>query len=787
MSTNVFSLHCSPLATAVLVGFKGREILNRPFEFEVFFTVPEGTDVRGAIGSEATLTANREAGGTALSWHGVFVSMRLLHQTRERGLYHALLVPKLWLLRQHVRSHVQTKKGQKVKDFTAATLKDGGLADGADFAFKLNASYPEEEFVCQYHESHLDFVHRWFEREGLYYYFEHQNATSGAPKMMVVDEHSSSKALIGDGHVRYVPQADGDHAQGDDCFNELHFDLLLLPASVAIVDHNYANPAAPVNGKQLVVKGGQGVLHESGYRVFDSGQAERLAQVRAQSIGCRELTLQAKGTYLGLRPGYDFELEEGPSEYPTKYQPIEVRHTATLSAHSPEVQRYTGLRGGRTYEVEVFAIPSDVPYRAPQTAAWPRIYGFEHGTVDGKATSPYAQIDDQGRYLVRFHFDTADLADGSTSTFLRMMQPHGGNPEGFHFPLRKGTEVMLAFLGGDPDRPMIASVAPDAHRPSLVTNRNHTQNVIRTGGKNHMVIEDQDGQQSIDLYTPQMETNFYLGHPRKHAFSTPPEEKSAMSATITAVECSAYLYTGGSAGFVVDGDWWQNVGVDYFVTVGGKSTIEYNGNYVLNVNSPTKKFYNSTLETEIKSGWKDTIASGGVVQKIEGGGWKQEVTGDSEQKIKGNMESVSSGEWALKAKGGWKVEETPGVEWNIGGKGVEIKTGKEFKITAPKIELHATDFFHFEPHKEEFIGHLFEAVGLEEIVAATAQIHAAPLLVHLTGYTAHTGGSHMHTQLHHLETKVTGMKTEATAIATRATKLETEVSCIHKFAIAMMG
>ncbi len=786
MSTNVFSLHCSPLSTAVLVGFRGTEILNRPFEFDVYFTVPEGTDVRKAIGAEATLVANRTESGPGISWHGLFVTLRLLHQTRERALYHGLLVPKLWLLRQHLRSHVQTKKGQKVKEFTTSTLEDGGLADGSDFSFTVGTGYPEEEFVCQYHESHLDFVHRWFEREGLYYYFEHAPGTSGSPKMVIIDEDASFKALLGDGHVRYVPQADGDNAQGVDCFNELHFDIRLLPASVAIVDHNYANPAAPVNGTKPVLKNGRGVIHEYGYRVFESGQAERLAQVKAQSIACRELTLQAKGTYLGLRPGYDFELGEGPSEYPTKYQPIEVRHTAALSSND-ELKRYTGLRGSRTYEVEVLAIPSDVQFRAPQTTAWPRIYGFEHGTVDGKATSPYAQIDDQGRYLVRFHFDTAELADGSTSTFLRMMQPHGGNPEGFHFPLRKGTEVMLAFLGGDPDRPVIASVAPDAHRPSLVTNRNHTQNVIRTGGRNHMVIEDQDGQQSIDIYSPQMESNFYLGHPRRHAFSTPPAEKTAAEATITAVDCSAYLYTGGNAGFVVDGDWWQNVGANYYVDVAGKTTVSYNGNYVLNVNSPTKKFYNSTLETEIASGWRDKIVAGGVEQKIEAGGWKQEVTGDSEQKITGKMESVSSGEWCLKAKGGWKIEETPGVEWTIGGKGVEINTGKEFKVTAPKIEMHSTDFFHFEPHKEEFIGHLLEVVGLEEIVALTAQIHAAPMLVHLTGYTVHTGGSHTHTQLHHLETHVNKMATEITELKTGATKLDNRVTELRKFMLALWG
>jgi type VI secretion system secreted protein VgrG len=784
MSIDVFSLHCSQLPLAKLVGFRGSEQLSQPFQFNVYFTVPESSDVKGAIGAQTTLTANREDAGTALAWHGMFVSLRLLHQTQERALYHGLMVPKLWLLRHFMRSHVQTKKGQKVKDFTAATLVAGGLADGSDFKFDVHGSYPAEELVCQYRETHLDFVHRWFEREGLYYYFQHANGTSGTPKMMVVDEHSSRK-LIGDARVRYVPQADSANAQGVDCFTELSFDMRLLPANVAIVDHNYANPAAPVNGKNAIVKGGHGELHEYGYRVFDSGEAQRLAQVRAQSIACRELTLHARGNYLGLRPGYDFELEEGPSEYPSEFQVLDVHHAGVVAGQSPEVLKLTGLAGARTYEAKVTAIPKDIPFRAPQISTWPRIYGFEHGTVDGKATSSYAQIDDQGRYLVRFHFDTNDLPDGETSTYLRMLQPHGGNPEGFHFPLRKGTEVMVAFLGGDPDRPVIASVAPDAHRPSLVTGKNHTQNILKTGGKNHMVIEDLEGKQSIDLYTPSQETNLYMGVPRVHAFSTPPEEKTSAESVITSVPCAFYLKTCGTAGFDVAGDWWQNVGTNYLVDVAGKTTVSYNGNYVLNVNSPTKLFYNDTLETEIKSGWKDTIVTGGVQQKIEAGGWKQEVTGNSEQAITGELMSSMSD--------GWKVEHTPKVHWDIGEE-VHISAGHKIHLEAPEVHIKVTSFHgHWEPHKFEMIGLLEEFIGnkaevvvaIEEAIGAEAVFCGAA--AHFYGAFSHISGAHFDNHLAHVIHDVAHLKEAVTKLENTPATIINSVTFIKNTAILVIA
>jgi type VI secretion system secreted protein VgrG len=163
------------------------------------------------------------------------------------------------------------------------------------------------------------------------------------------------------------------------------------------------------------------------------------------------------------------------------------------------------------YRVDLMAIAADQQYRHPSHTPWPRIDGFENGIVDGPASSEYAQIDDHGRYLVKFKFDEGTLKDGKASTFVRMMQPHGGAVEGFHFPLRKGTEVMFVFMGGDPDRPVIAGVVPNAQKPSPVLAVNHTQNIIQTGGHNFITLEDQSGSQYINIFCPVFETNLYLG------------------------------------------------------------------------------------------------------------------------------------------------------------------------------------------------------------------------------------------------------------------------------------
>jgi type VI secretion system secreted protein VgrG len=179
----------------------------------------------------------------------------------------------------------------------------------------------------------------------------------------------------------------------------------------------------------------------------------------------------------------------------------------------------------------------------------PRIYGVEEAVICGAATSPYAQIDAHGRYKVKLYFDEGDLVDGKASTWVRMIQPHGGNPEGHHFPLRKGTEVLLVFLGGDPDRPVIAGAAHNSNKPAVVTESNHTLNVIHTGSDNRIEMEDTQGAQYIDISTPPENTQVHLGAthgPHTHNW-------------VVTTDGTGLLHTGGNHDVTVGGDMTEDV------------------------------------------------------------------------------------------------------------------------------------------------------------------------------------------------------------------------------------
>jgi type VI secretion system secreted protein VgrG len=493
---------------ANVVGFRGSEGLSRPYAFDVYINVP-GTEevvIEEAIGMKAKLSI-LDGILEVSSWSGVFASFELVRAIKGNALYHARIVARLWELSLSQHSRMFTKSATPtIPDVIKAVLDEEGITD-YDLDHLKATPYPEEEHVCQYRESSLDFIHRWCEREGIYYFFEQ---TDDGEKVVFVDNKSKHEA-VKTGAVRYHPSASNDRLAGR------HFEHFIArhthtPSSVKLMDYDYLKPTLEVSGNARVSQTGVGEVALYGGRFFTSNQGSRLATIRSEELRARAIVYHAVGAAHGLYPGFNFALEDHPHLGLNKeYLTTSVEHFGFVSDLAAAWGDLVKHVYDDVYRVDLMAIAADQQYRHPSHTPWPRIDGFENGIVDGPASSEYAQIDDHGRYLVKFKFDEGTLKDGKASTFVRMMQPHGGAVEGFHFPLRKGTEVMFVFMGGDPDRPVIAGVVPNAQKPSPVLAVNHTQNIIQTGGHNFITLEDQSGSQYINIFCPVFETNLYLG------------------------------------------------------------------------------------------------------------------------------------------------------------------------------------------------------------------------------------------------------------------------------------
>ena len=206
-----------------------------------------------------------------------------------------------------------------------------------------------------------------------------------------------------------------------------------------------------------------------------------------------------------IRPGYTFDLKEHyRDDYNQTYLTVSLEHQGSQAAWLT-----SGLGGVlEGYEEQPFysnrftAIEADKQYRPPRRTPKAHCYGTVNAVIDAAGSGQYAELDDMGRYKVILPFDRSGRKDGKASAFLRMMQPYTGSDNGMHFPLHKGTEVLLVFIDGDPDRPVIAGAVPNPDHPSPVVSGQSTMNAITSSGGNKIHMEDQAGSQRILMQSP---------------------------------------------------------------------------------------------------------------------------------------------------------------------------------------------------------------------------------------------------------------------------------------------
>lgn len=610
-----FASSMLPASTRV-VGFSGHEAISQPYRFEVFVIAHSDAidfDLNEAVNTRARLSIDAKKGPPFL-FSGVLGSIDLLHEFGGRALLRAVIVPRLAELALSRHSRIFTKKSPL--DVIKAVLEEGGVTD---FEVHVGASAVEEH-ICQYRESDLDFISRWMEREGIRYYFEHGEEG----EKLILSDNQNHPAEASGLPVRYYPQM-GDFGSGAEAsFRSFKSRHKNLSANVKLRDNDYAKPTFGLAGHSPVHPNGAGEINLYGERFFDPASGQRLAQVRAESIAAGQSTFEAMGPRLHLHAGVTFELEEHPRPtFNTKYLVTEAHHHGNQATDLDHFfQKMIGLEQTDVYLVDVTAIPAKTPYRPPSVTPWPRIYSFENAVVDGPASSEYAQIDAQGRYNVKFHFDEGPLKDGQASTFVRMMQPHGGGVEGFHFPLRKGTEIVVSFLGGDPDRPVISGVVPNALTPSPVTSGNHTKNIIQTGGHNRLEIEDLAGHQRITLSTPYANSYLRMGSPNDGHEMILHTDGNALHDTAVNVD----IKTGGHKHEDVVGDVQETYHNTKTETVTLAVTENYNNIKTETVALALTENYNNTKTETVKGHLKETYKAG---QEIHVTGTKTETVTDA--------------------------------------------------------------------------------------------------------------------------------------------------------------
>jgi len=316
-----------PEDTFGVVRFRGSEGFSRCYEFEIDLVSRDAeVDLTTVLKNPVTFTIVREEGD--IPFHGILEQFEQLHEVDEFVFYRAVLVPKLWWL--SLTYHNQVLLNKTVPEMIDEVLKDGGLT-ALDFEIKLEKEYPQGEYICQDRESHLSFVARWMEREGMYYYFEQ---TESGEKVIITDTKLAHTEMPEGKTMYYSPPSGLDELHREEVIKAFIMKQKMLPRTLRLKDYNYRTPSLEISGTAEVSPDGRGDVYIYGEHFRTMAEGNALAKIRAEELLCQERRIHGESTIPYLRPGYLFDLEDHYRDsFNRQYLTVEIDHEGSQTGY----------------------------------------------------------------------------------------------------------------------------------------------------------------------------------------------------------------------------------------------------------------------------------------------------------------------------------------------------------------------------------------------------------------------------------------------------------------------
>ena len=502
-------------AALEVVNFEGEESLGRLYRFEILLvSASNDIDEQMLLGRHAEFQLHDGTpGGEPTRYSGLVTRFEQLHRITGWTFYRAVLEPKLWRLGKFHLTEVYLNKTPR--ELLEIILDAAGLSSNDyNLSYLQPAAYPQQKFICQYRESYLSFLTRWCEHLGVYWWYAQQ----GNGEQIVF----GNSYLNHDPHVvglAYQPAGELD-ADVTGARRVQHFNLSSqpLPRQVTVTNYFYRKASLQIKGTAIVSEHGIGDVNYYGMHVESNETAREVARIRAEGLICRGRQFNGESTATGLRCGHFLELSgHYRASFNRKYLLTRVSHRgsqAGLLLAGLGVQ--TAESDQTFYRADFSAIPSDVQFRLELQQPWPRIEGTLNAFIDAEGDGKYAELNDEGEYKVQLPYYLTEKDATKASAWIRMASPYGGEDDagsayGMNFPLHKGTEVLLSFHNGNPDKPVIIGAVTNSQTRNVVTNENQTQSKIRTAGGNEITLQDKQGKQQMLFKTPTADTWMSMG------------------------------------------------------------------------------------------------------------------------------------------------------------------------------------------------------------------------------------------------------------------------------------
>jgi len=572
--------------------------------------------------------------------------------------YTATMVPWFWLLTRTADSRIFQKLS--VPDIVEKIFTE---KEFLDYKLLLNDSYDKRDYCVQYRETDFNFISRLLEEEGMCYFFEHEEKKH---TLILADASDKFKPCPKQKSARYQISAGG--WLEEDVITSLEWMQEIQVGKYTLNDYNFEIPGMSLKvdaPSQQTLGPGEREVYDYPAEYTKKAAGERLANIRMQEEEAKITTVTGSSVCRAFTSGYRFDLLECFREDMNNksYVLLSVNHGAT------EPVGGSGQESGQSYANSFTCIPFDVQYRPPRLTPKPVVEGAQTAIVVGPAGEEIYP-DEHGRVKVQFHWDREGTNDENSSCWIRVSQVWAGAGWGaMHIP-RIGQEVIVDFLEGDPDRPIITGrVYHGTNTPPYSLPDEKTKSTIKSdsslggGGSNEIRFEDKKGEEEIYLHGQKDWT--------------------------IAIENDKNQTVGNDETLSVGNDKTIEIGANHTESIGANMSIRVGKNKTETVTINTAETIGAAKELTIGAAYQVTVGAAmnetvGGAKMEEIGAYRMEAVGANSSENVGKNKSVNIGKNLSESIGkNYKCEIGENGEFLIGKK-TKMKSADNLTISCGK-------------------------------------------------------------------------------------------------------
>jgi type VI secretion system secreted protein VgrG len=650
----------------LLERFSGEESVSTPYRFTLEMLSENHAVDPAAVLRKPISVTTVIPGGEERHFHGIVSRFSQGGRRGPLSAYRAEMVPWLWFL--SLTNDCRIFQNKTVVDIVGQVFKDLGYSD---FKFKMMGTPPKRVYCVQYRESSLAFVSRLLEEEGIFYFFEHSKS---GHSLVLTDHPSQVPPCPAVSKIRMTASQAWQMAE-EPLVTALEVEHTAVTEKIELTSYDFEKPSASLRVAAAGKQKDEAYDYSGGYTV--KGDGDRYARLRLEQKEAERQLLRGESNTPSLTCGHKFDLKEHVNRSLNEsYHVLRVRHSASIP-------NYTTGSGEYEYSNTFEAIPSDVPFRPALVTPRAVVQGSQTAVVVGPGGEEI-YVDKFGRVKVQFHWDRAGKKDQNSSCWVRVSSAWAGKNWGMvHIP-RIGQEVVVDFLEGDPDRPIITGSVPNAEQmPPYALPANMTQSGILTrsskGGSganaNEIRFEDKKGSEQLFIHAEKNED---------HEVENDRTKWVGHNETVT-VDHDRTEHVKHDESITIDNDRTESVGHDESVEIGNDRSASIGSNESLTVGGNRSK---SVSKNESNTIGENRTESVGKSESIDIGKDRSETVAKNETVSIGENRRVTVGK-DDKLSVGKKLEIEAGDEITIktGSASIVMKKNGDIQIKGNNITL----------------------------------------------------------------------------------------------------